>query len=91
MKLAQFVYFSNSLNPIDFGKNWTISKGNVAVLKICISYLRDTAKRILYLQEYIQLVEDLASLQAKDTNSTLFVTYTWPLASLKIETRVAPS
>ena len=28
--------------------------------------------------------------QAKDTNSTLFVTYSWPLASLKIEVPIAP-
>ena len=30
------------------------------------------------------------SLQARDTNSTLFVTYPWPLASLKTETPAAP-
>ena len=32
----------------------------------------------------------VASLQAKDTNSTLVVTYPWPLASLKVETPAAP-
>ena len=32
----------------------------------------------------------MASSQAKDTNCTLFVTYPWPLASLKIEAPDAP-
>ena len=32
VKLEQFVYIINSLNPIDFEKYRTISKGNVAIL-----------------------------------------------------------
>ena len=32
MKLAQFVYIINSLNPFDFEKNRTISRGKVAIL-----------------------------------------------------------
>ena len=32
MKLAQFVYIINSLNPIDFEQNLTVSKGKLAIL-----------------------------------------------------------
>ena len=34
--------------------------------------------------------QSMASSQAKDTDSTLFVTYPWPLASLKIKAPAAP-
>ena len=34
IKLAQFIYSINILNPIDFEKNLTISKGKVAILSL---------------------------------------------------------
>ena len=76
MKLAQFVYINDSLNPIDFEKNLTISKGKIAILHWKFAFLVYTIVCICgqIFMKFAQFVFIINSLYPIDFEQNLIIT-----------------